>query len=248
MYILFLLLILGYYTVTSILGIIEINRIKEAIISENVRVKLYLKGIIEGWIPAFAVLAICLLLNINLHDIGLRKLSFGFNIWFNTTTFVVSGILLALLINQIISYIASARYREKIKAHLTKKSQDNHYGAVMNNIMVPRSKKEKHLFLYVSLTAGICEEVILRGFLYYILQMIFPNLTIIAILIISSIVFGALHSYQGINGVIKTTIIGALFGCIYLVSDSVIPGIIIHFIMDFAAAFSLSEEGEQRKS
>ena len=242
MYIVFLFIILCYYAVLSFLAARKINKLKGKVISENIRIKLYSQSIIEGWIPALFVLLICLFSSIGFNDVGLGQLSFNYNIWFNLIIFVIVGVLLALLLYQIILYLVSEEYRKETKEEFAKEAEESHYDAVMNNILIPRTKKEKQLFFGVSLTAGICEELVFRGFLFFIFQSIFPNLSIIVILIIASVIFGIFHSYQGFSGVIKTTLIGVLFGCLYVVTGSIIPGIILHFIVDFSSVFVLSEE------
>jgi len=92
------------------------------------------------------------------------------------------------------------------------------------------------------LTAGICEEIIFRGLLLYILQGLFPNLSIVFILLIAFTLFGIGHLYQGIKGVINTAIVGAIFCCLYLVTNSLFLGMLLHFVMDFSSAFIIREE------
>jgi len=242
MYIIFLLLILGYFTVLSFFEARDIKKLKEMVITEKIRTKNYREGIILGWIPALVVLLICLFSSISFNDIGLRQLGLNYNIWFNVITLIISGGYLALMLYQMISYMASVKYREKAKEQLENASQKNNYNAIMNNIALPRSKKEKRLFFGLSLTAGISEEIVFRGFMFFILKAIFPDLSLIIVVIIISIIFGILHIYQGFSGIIKTALFGAFFGCLYLVTNSIFPGIILHFIGDFSSAFLLSDE------
>ena len=77
--------------------------------------------------------------------------------------------------------------------------------------LLPVTQAERRLWLFVSLSAGICEELLYRGFLFGWLGGEFiggHHLSLIAALIISSIGFGLAHSYQGALGVIQTTLIG----------------------------------------
>jgi len=141
-----------------------------------------------------------------------------------------------------ISYLASEKKRDEIRNQLLKPDQKNHYNDVMANIAFPRTFKEKKYFFGVSLTAGICEEIIFRGLLLFLLQALFPSLSIVFIIIIASAIFGIGHFYQGITGIIKTTVGGVVFCCLYVVTNSLIIGIIGHFLMDFSSAFLLREE------
>ena len=76
----------------------------------------------------------------------------------------------------------------------------------------------------------------------YILQGIFQNISIIIILVIAFILFSIGHLYQGIGGVVKTALVGGILCCLYLVTNSLIICMIIHFVMDFSSAFIIKEE------
>jgi len=43
------------------------------------------------------------------------------------------------------------------------------------------------------------------------------------------------HTYQGPAGVLKTGIAGLLFSLVYVCTGSLLPGILLHFIMDYSA-------------
>ena len=242
MYIIFLILFLGYFAIISFIDVRYVNKAKNMVITEKLRIKNYREGIILNWIPALAVFLICLINSISLNNIGLRQLNFEYNIWFNIILLVVIGGYFVLVVYQVISYFISPEYRKKAKEQLDTESEKNHYNAVMNNLALPRTKNEKLHFFGVSLTAGISEEIVFRGFLFFVLQNILPNLPMIIIPLITCAIFGVLHIYQGIYGIIKTSIAGILLGYLYLVTGSIIPGIIIHFLLDFSAAFVLSDE------
>jgi len=242
MYVIFLLLILGYFTGIAFFEARYIKKVRNIVITEKIRIKNYFEGIILGWIPALSVLLICLFSNIGFNDVGLRPLSFNYSIWLNICILVISVGYLILLFYQIISYMVSVKYRENAKKQMLNESKKNEYSAVMSNIALPRSKKEKRLFLGVALTAGISEEFVFRGFLFFILLIIFPSFNPFVAMIIVSVIFGLLHIYQGLSGIIKTLLFGAFFGLLYLVTGSIIPGMILHFIGDFSSAFILSDE------
>ena len=46
----------------------------------------------------------------------------------------------------------------------------------------------------------------------------------------------------GLFGIIKTGISGLFFAVIYISTNSIIPGIVLHFFMDFSSAFILKAE------
>ncbi|MEH7379023.1 CPBP family intramembrane glutamic endopeptidase [Bacillus sp. JJ1533] len=102
--------------------------------------------------------------------------------------------------------------------------------------MLPVTDKEKKIWNYVSLTAGITEEIIYRGFLIFALGYFFPGLSIGLVIILSSLMFGMAHTYQGfLTGVIRTTIFGLLFSILYIGIGSILPLIVFHFLIDYVA-------------
>jgi membrane protease YdiL (CAAX protease family) len=226
-----------YLLVMAIWGYFDIKKIKGKILTEGEKVKNYKQSVIIGWIPIFIFIPICLFLKIDLYDIGFRSISLNYSIWFNIIVFIISGGLLVYFAYQMISYLVSEKFRDAAKAELLKPKNE-----LMYNVILPHTFKEKKYFLGICLTAGIVEEIIFRGLLLFILQGLFPNLSIIFIVMIALALFGIGHLYQGIGGVIKTAIVGALFCCIYLVTNSLFLGMAIHFILDFSSAFLLKEE------
>ncbi|HEY1660423.1 MAG TPA: CPBP family intramembrane glutamic endopeptidase [Candidatus Sulfotelmatobacter sp.] len=78
--------------------------------------------------------------------------------------------------------------------------------------LLPKSLVEIILWIVVSLTAGICEELAFRGFL----QKQFHALTgnIAAAVVAQGVVFGLLHAYQGWRNVIVIAVLGVLYGAL----------------------------------
>jgi membrane protease YdiL (CAAX protease family) len=96
--------------------------------------------------------------------------------------------------------------------------------------MLPRSPRELKAFYGLSITAGICEEVLYRGYMIWYLQQL--GLALIPAAAVSSLVFGFGHLYQGLRGVILTSVVGAFLSGVYLLSGSLLAGILIHALMD----------------
>jgi len=63
-------------------------------------------------------------------------------------------------------------------------------------LMVPRDSHERRLWMGLSLTAGLCEEVLYRGFLIWYLRMLLPGM---AAVLLAAIVFGVAHRYLGVG-------------------------------------------------
>jgi membrane protease YdiL (CAAX protease family) len=96
--------------------------------------------------------------------------------------------------------------------------------------LLPRGPFEMALWVALSVTAGICEEAVFRGYL----QRQFLALTSYAPLAItlSAAIFGAGHIYQGYRGAILITVYGAMFGTLAQWRKSVRPGMLAHTWQD----------------
>ena len=242
MYIVFFLLVLAYLAITSIVDTRKTKRIINITITEKERIKWYLEAVIWEWGAILGIVIMCLIGSISFIDIGFRKISFEYNFWFTLITLVLSGLFFLVFLYQSISFLVSAEYRDALKEKILKDNDKNYHNAVYENLLIPRTRKDKQVMFCASLTAGICEELLLRGFLFFLLRAIFPGISIILVVIITSVLFGLWHFYQGIQGIIKTFLFGVLYGCLYLATDSIIPGILFHFLLDFSSTFLLSEE------
>ena len=96
--------------------------------------------------------------------------------------------------------------------------------------MLPHGGAEITLWLALSVTAGICEETIFRGYL----QRQFMALTKSAPagILLSAAAFGVAHAYQGFRLVILISLFGAMFGILAYWRRSVRPGMIAHAWQD----------------
>ncbi len=96
--------------------------------------------------------------------------------------------------------------------------------------MLPQGIVEMTVWAALSVTAGICEETIFRGYL----QRQFTAITKSAPagIVISAIAFGAAHGYQGFRFAILISLFGAMFGILAYWRRSVRPGMIAHAWQD----------------
>jgi len=97
----------------------------------------------------------------------------------------------------------------------------------------------------VAASAGICEEFLYRGYALSIIGSMTGSLIVGAVL--SSVAFGIGHAYQGKTGVIGATITGFLYACVFLVTGSLYPCMLGHFIQDMAGAAVLSRRLDDAK-
>ncbi len=95
--------------------------------------------------------------------------------------------------------------------------------------LLPHSRGEMFGFGAVSFTAGVCEEVLFRGFLiWYLLQLI----PLIPALITAGLLFGMAHAYQGPRGVIQTAVVGLGMAVLYKVTGSLWIPMALHAFID----------------
>ena len=92
--------------------------------------------------------------------------------------------------------------------------------------MLPQSHLEMVLWVLTSLTAGICEEIIFRG--YFQKQFIAWTGNVPAGALLSAAVFGAGHIYQSGKSASIIAVYGLLFGILAEMRRSLRPGMITH--------------------
>ena len=95
--------------------------------------------------------------------------------------------------------------------------------------MLPHTNADLLWFIALAITAGICEELVFRGYLLWAIE---SALGLWPAVIISCVVFALAHAYLGISGVIKTGLIGAFFMASILVVRSLVPAMIAHALVD----------------
>ena len=96
--------------------------------------------------------------------------------------------------------------------------------------ILPRNRQELVLGGLLSINAGVVEELLFRLAMPALLFAATGN-AIVAI-VGSLLLFGVMHSYQGAAGIAITTVIGALFMALYVLSGSILVAIIAHAILD----------------
>lgn len=99
--------------------------------------------------------------------------------------------------------------------------------------LMPHDDRELRWFLLLSLAAGVCEEILFRGWLTWYLQGL--GLALIPAAGAAALVFGLGHLYQGPRGALMTAVLGAFLGAVYLLSGSLLAGMLIHTLMDVHA-------------
>jgi membrane protease YdiL (CAAX protease family) len=102
--------------------------------------------------------------------------------------------------------------------------------------ILPQSSGERIPFLALALTAGCCEEFLYRGFA--MAAFVRAGFPIWASVVVSSVLFGAAHLYQGRGGLIGTGVLGLLFGTFRAFTGSFIPVAFWHAAIDIIAGIA----------
>lgn len=95
--------------------------------------------------------------------------------------------------------------------------------------MLPRTREEMRGFVALSLTAGVCEELLYRGYLLWYLT---RSLGLVQSVAVAALLFGLGHLYQGFRGMLTTGLLGAFLCGVYLITGSLYLPMVIHVVMD----------------
>jgi membrane protease YdiL (CAAX protease family) len=103
--------------------------------------------------------------------------------------------------------------------------------AVMKKIIAVITGHQATMF-FIALTAGVTEELIFRGYLLTRLSQWFKNNA--AAIIVSSLLFAALHyKYGSLRELIFTFLIGVIFSIYYVEYRNIKAIILTHFLIDY---------------
>jgi membrane protease YdiL (CAAX protease family) len=96
-------------------------------------------------------------------------------------------------------------------------------------LLLPTNAREHAAFRALAVTAGICEEILVRGYLIWYIGAFIGSW---AALVVASVAFGLAHAYQGRKGILKTGIVGFVMGALYLGTGSLLWPMIVHAAID----------------
>lgn len=146
---------------------------------------------------------------------------------------VVEGVTIGMLIAIFLPALIALR-NEKLRAKAAR--------AVKKlSFLLPSSREERRWWWLVCITAGICEELVYRGFLLHYLHTSPFHLSLTLALIVSSVIFGVGHLYQGGLGALQTALIGFVFGAMFIVTGTLLLPMIVHAVLDLRVLAMLPE-------
>ena len=185
------------------------------------RITAYREGVITQWVLAAVGLVLWLTqpapgmeVPRTLTDLGLGS---PWGIGFGICLVLTAGLLMVLAA-QHRSVLSDPEAQIQVRQQLTGISP-----------LLPRTPHELRFFFVVSITAGVCEEILWRGYLMGTLTELMP---VWAAVLVSGVSFGLAHAYQGKRGIIQTGIAGIVFGLLYWISGSLWIPMFVHATID----------------
>ncbi len=103
--------------------------------------------------------------------------------------------------------------------------------------LLPRTRGELKFGAGLSINAGVVEELLFRLGMPALLFGITGNGPVA--FLVASILFGLLHVYQKVWGVIGATILGIVFSLVYLLTGSIWVVIVVHALVDLRSLILL---------
>ncbi len=195
------------------------------------KTSLYIRMMTGLWIPAGLVLALLALRQVSPVELGLNGFRLHGNRWFVGVAAAVAGLYLAYLVYCLIVLRRNAIKKIKLDQPLPDTVR----------ILLPATPREKRVWICTALTAGFAEELLFRGFLFYLLGALLPQLPPVAVVGISSVVFGVGHAYQGAAEALKPLVLGVVYGVFYLAFGTLLPCIVLHALQDLSATDILND-------
>jgi uncharacterized protein len=105
----------------------------------------------------------------------------------------------------------------------------------VTQFLLPHGGIERGFWIALSITAGFCEEAVYRGYLQKQFMALTRNAP--AGIVLSALVFGAAHSYQGFSRAALIAAMGVMGGILAHWRRSVRPGMIAHALQDILGGF-----------
>jgi membrane protease YdiL (CAAX protease family) len=198
---------------------------------QGLRIRIYRTAMLEQWPMAAAAVALWAVPGRSLEALGLRLEP----TWPFAAGLAFCALFALLMIAQVRAVRSSPETQEALRGQL--------HG--MAEAIMPRTPAERRGFQFVSITAGVCEEVLFRGFLVAYLMY---GMGLWPAIAVSSILFGLAHVYLGPGHILKTTIAGAAFGASYGLTGHLAVPVLLHALMDLGSGAAASVALEERSA
>ena len=194
---------------------LSLSTARDSRLRQMPRLALYLSAAISQWVLASVGLLIFFLSSLSAFSIGFRSLA-------PVTALIWAGALVALSVTGIgLGLFLECRGWWPAESELV-------------HLLIPQTLQEKFWsVVLLAPTAALCEEFLYRGFLLAQLSQWLRSGT--SAWAASSLAFGLAHVYQGWNGMVRASLLGALLAYPVVHSGSLYPSMLAHGLIDALA-------------
>jgi membrane protease YdiL (CAAX protease family) len=212
-WLLFVLVVLGL-AVRAWFGMRTLRGLEDAR-AGSMRPRLWARAILTQWSMVAVLLAWWIVARRHPADLGLAL----------RPTWGLGGVLVG---TGLITFVLRSQRRQV-------ETDDDLAGRVRRRLggvtrLLPHSREEWPGFASLAITAGICEEILFRGFVTWHLSHLFTVYWAAAL--VQAVLFGLAHSYQGPKGVLATGLAGLFFTAIVAVTGSLWAAMLLHAMVD----------------
>lgn len=213
------LFFLTLLAVVPLIGLVYYRKLQARVIrGESIdRGELYRSTIIEQWVLAAICIGIWLF-----YARSWPLLGFSLDL---TWRFWLGLAIAAVIIGYFLSTCLRAGQFSQQQRDKVLKAIDQH----QLQALLPCEKHELRWYYALSVTAGIVEEMLWRGFMWWYLTLWLP---LWAATIIAIAAFGIAHVYQGMAGAVRTAAMGTLLLGLYLLTGSLWVPMLVHALAD----------------
>lgn len=179
--------------------------------------QIYISNSLSLFIMALVVIAVWLLFKRPLAELGFKQIKTLNSWWWLTIIFILL-------------YVGDTWIAVHSKENLEKTFIDRE----TKTPFMPTKRKELPLYFLMCFSAGVFEEIIFRGFLVTYMMYLLADIVSgeMWAVFLPALVFSVAHYYQGSKAVLKILILSVLFGYIFILSDSLLVVMLLHFLVD----------------
>jgi membrane protease YdiL (CAAX protease family) len=200
-------------------GAWEFRRFETAVAEgrEEARLGTYRRAMAVEWALSLALLGFWWANGRSVTRLGLDvPTTTGF--WVGGAVAVLACLLLAA---QVLIVVRSEKRLEEVRTQLRPIES-----------MIPRDEREARAFDALAVTAGVCEEILYRGFLMAYFTALFGVWSAAGL---STAAFALGHSYQGVSGVLKTGAVGLVMAGLLLLTGALWAPMLLHAAIDLTS-------------
>lgn len=191
------------------------------------KVDWYRNSILWSWLPTLIIVPIVIITGQSFIKLGFRLPSAQINN-VSPTFFYIALVLSAIYLLYNLYCMLSFRFNNRVREQHVQKTP------LLIKSILPVTKQEKKMWTLLAITAGVTEELLYRGYLFFALFFLFKEIHPASVIAFSTLLFAIGHIYQG-KEVIKPALAGLFLCLVYYFTGSIYVVIILHIMQDLVA-------------